>query len=174
MPGLLLALGALLTAVLKSDFSFCNQVRFLSTSYVRAEVRAGAGRLQEGCCRSSLRSVKVTSTLALQEPQLGQLGDEGWGTAPELSALEAHQHLCHQQESPVHMAPSCACLQPRQRRQRRFAGTTRARGAGPRCMQTSVNPLALTRSCCTIPVIFFHTWLGLFSCKGFSLENSLS
>lgn len=26
-------------------FSFCNQVRFLLTSYLRAEVRAGAGRL---------------------------------------------------------------------------------------------------------------------------------
>lgn len=37
-PGLLRASGALRAAVLKSDFLFCNQVRFLSTSYERAEV----------------------------------------------------------------------------------------------------------------------------------------
>lgn len=38
VPGLLLGSGGLLAEVLKSDFSFCSQVRFLSTSYLRAEV----------------------------------------------------------------------------------------------------------------------------------------
>jgi len=77
MPGLLLDFGALLTVVLKSDFSFCNQVRFLSTSYLRAEVGAGAGRLVQECCLVScpvsLHLVDVTSALAMQEPQPGQM-----------------------------------------------------------------------------------------------------